>query len=275
MRPKRELIAPPARLAVGAQVEVHVVARRRTSAAAGAVEVADFTAQRRNIAAGGRHRQPLARGGGGARASAQSEPSTPPQKKPKPTPAHKPTPPPQKKLKASTPPRRREVDREAPDTDVRARPSPSTSTRDKVELHAAFAHAVLEISAVRAQRVRQKFLGTPKERQAIARAQSRTFRETDRHSMYYVRARQKMIREMRGKGERRPRAASNAEAQAVVFTTYLFRLYNRMSTFVLWRLLRKYVTTPDTAKPAGVGGGARLAHQGGPRRVRLRAARVQ
>ena len=43
MRPKRELIAPPARLAVGAQVEVTWSHDGQPTAFAGEVEVADFT----------------------------------------------------------------------------------------------------------------------------------------------------------------------------------------------------------------------------------------
>ena len=129
--------------------------------------------------------------------SAQSEPSTPPQKS---------------IVKRPTPTSARTIT-----VDVDG---------DKVELHAAFADAVLKISAVRAQRVQQKLLGTPTERQAIHGRNSHFFRETDRHSMYYVRARQKMIREMRGKDSDDLGPLSNAEAQAVVFTTYLFRLYN-------------------------------------------------
>ena len=180
--------------------------------------------------------------------SAKSKPSTPPQKKPKPTKPSKPSTPPQKKHKPT--PQKSIVKRPAPTS---ARTITVDVNGDKVELHTAFTHAVLKISAIRAQRVRQKFFGSPKELKAIIGYNSHFFRETDRHSMYYVRARQKMIREMRGKpasdtSDLGP--LSNAEAKAVVFTTYLFRLYNRLGTFVLWSLLRKYVTTPDTAKPA-------------------------
>ena len=234
--------------------------RGRTTACtafAGEVEVADFTGAvaqycvRYNDGTGSHwHAAAVVRA-----SSAQSKPSTPPQKKLKPTPTRKPTPPPQKKLK---PPSAAESDPPPPpQKSIVKRPAPTSARTitvdvdgDKVELHAAFADAVLKISAVRAQRVRQKFLGTPTERQAIHGRNSHFFRETDRHSMYYVRARQKMIREMRGKDSDDLGPLSNAEAQAVVFTTYLFRLYNRMGTFVLWSLLRKYVTTPDTAKPA-------------------------
>ena len=257
MRPKRELIAPPARLAVGAQVEVTWSHDGQPTAFAGEVEVADFTGAvaqycvRYNDGTGSHwHAAAVVRA-----SSAQSEPSTPPQKKPKPTPTRKLTPPPQKKLKPPMP--RKPYPPPPPQKSIVKRPTPTSARTitvdvdgDKVELHAAFADAVLKISAVRAQRVQQKFLGTPTERQAIHGRNSHFFRETDRHSMYYVRARQKMIREMRGKDSDDLGPLSNAEAQAVVFTTYLFRLYNRLGTFVLWSLLRKYVTTPDTAKPA-------------------------
>ena len=164
---------------------------------------------------------------------------------------------------------RREVIVKRPTPTARA-PSPSTSTATRS-------------SCTPPSRRRSRDLRHPRsvgrssrhadERQAIHGRNSRFFRETDRHGMHYVRARQKMIREMRGKGSDDLGTLSNAEAQAVVFTTYLFRLYNRMSTFVLWSLLRKYVQARH--REARQVGGARLAHQGGPRRVPLRTARVQ
>ena len=166
-----------------------MVARRRGHSFAGEVPVADATGNRGAILCAyndgtGSHWHAAAV----VRASsAKSKPSTPPQKKLKPTPAHKPTPPPQKKPKAST--------AAAAAKSIVKRPAPTSARTitvdvdgDKVELQADFADAVLKISAVRAQRVQQKFLGTPTERQIHGR-NSHFFRETDRHSMYYVRAR--------------------------------------------------------------------------------------
>ena len=183
MRPKRERVAPPARLAVGAQVEVTWSHDGVATAFVGEVEVADFTGAvaqycvRYNDGTGSHwHAAAAVRASG-----AQSKPSTPPQKKPKPTPAHKPTPPPQKKPKASTPPRKSIAKRPAPTS---ARTITVDVDGDKVELQADFANAVLEISAVRAQRVRHKFLGTLQERETIVGRNSHFFRETDRHSMY-------------------------------------------------------------------------------------------
>ena len=92
MRPKRELIAPAARLAVGAQVEVTWCHDGTLTAFAGEVLVADFTGTVAQYLieyfdGSGSHWHAAAV----VRASsAQSKPSTPPQKKLKPTKPSKP-----------------------------------------------------------------------------------------------------------------------------------------------------------------------------------------
>jgi len=72
--------------------------------------------------------------------------------------------------------------------------------------------------------------------------------------MYYCRARVNMLWAHRNRVNW-PMTAdlgklSDAEAQAVVLSTFLFRMYNRMGTFVRFGLLRFHVNNPDKA---GVG----------------------
>ena len=122
-----------------------------------------------------------------------------------------------------------------------------------------FVDAVLYVSHVRAKRVHQRFVEgcAPDE---LRDRKTYFFRETDRHSMYYVRARTAMLWSMRhgAKGSHNadtPAAdlgrLTQAEAEAVVFSTACFRLYNRLGTFTRWNLLRAHVEgDPDTAEVA-------------------------
>ena len=121
---------------------------------------------------------------------------------------------------------------------------------DKVELQKDWVDNFLEASCWQAQLCRGRFL---EERGDLDGTKCHFFRELDRHTMYYVRARRKLLAEMRGMAELHAGhdfgVLSDEEAQAVVLSTVLFRLYNRLGTFVRWELMKKYVREPASAPP--------------------------
>ena len=279
MRPKRELIAPPARLAVGAQVEVTwshdgqpqpspVKWRSLTSPAPWRNTVcATMTA----LAATGTRRRRCARRA--RRASHRRRRRRSPSRRRRASRRHR-----RRRSsradaeKASPPP---------PQKSIVKRPAPTSARTitvdvdgDKVELHADFADAVLKISAVRAQRVQQKFLGTPRGAPGDPRAQLALL-PRDGPPLHVLRARaaEDDPRDAR-QGQRRPRAAvERGGAGGGLHHLPLPPLQPD-------GYLRAVEPAPQVRHDAGyrearqVGGGARLAHQGGPRRVPLRAARV-
>ena len=82
-----------------------------------------------------------------------------------------------------------------------------------ISMRKDYVDAVLHISQVRAARVRQRFV----ERCAPEQLRGRKayfFRETDRHSMYYVRARTAMLRAMRQGAKKRPHGAAGDALEA-------------------------------------------------------------
>ena len=122
----------------------------------------------------------------------------------------------------------------------------------EVQLRKDWAVNFFEASCWQAQLCHGRFV----EKVEVERLEGRKchfFRELDRHTLYYVRARCQLLAKMRGIevqaghdfGE-----LSEEEAQAVVLSTVLFRMYNRLGTFVRWALLTKYVKKPASAAPA-------------------------
>lgn len=114
-----------------------------------------------------------------------------------------------------------------------------------------FYAAVVEASIVQAETCNQRFVQGPQ--LDVSGRKSHFFRELDRHTMYYVRARRAMLARMRGmpSGTLRPGydlgELSQAEAQAVVMATVIFRLFNRMDTFVRFHVMSRHVKDPRTA----------------------------
>ena len=115
------------------------------------------------------------------------------------------------------------------------------------------------MSVLRAARVHARFVQRV-DRERLAGFKSYFFRETDRHTMYYVRGRLHMLHAMRKKRPSSPMSEdvgvlSADEAEAVVFSTFVYRLYNRLDTVVRWALLRRHVADaghdPDTEAEPG------------------------
>ena len=116
---------------------------------------------------------------------------------------------------------------------------------DEVQLNAAWTSAFLQAGLVQADRCRQRFVERCKPA-ALAGLKSYFFRETDRHSIFYVRARREMLWRMRGKSGTPPVAhdfgtLSDEEAQAVVCSAFTFRLVNRLASFVRFAVLSRRV----------------------------------
>ena len=158
--------------------------------------------------------------------------------------------------------------RERPASD--AAPPRGRATRVKVEAERPsfvadddFIRASVEFSVVMAERSRARFV----ERADVAGQKCYYFRELDRHSMYYVRARLALLWHMRHASKHdvyRPWVEvpadayrvdagrlNDIESEAVVLASFVFRLFNRMETFVRWAVLARHVSrTADFATAA-------------------------
>lgn len=118
-------------------------------------------------------------------------------------------------------------------------------------LHGQFMNAAVKAAVTQAECLADRFVHG----KDVRYRKCGFFRELDRHTMYYVRARRALLRRMRGLGSDLPAdhdlgRLSQKEAEAVVMASVIFRLYNRMDAFVRWHVMGKYVKDPRTASVA-------------------------
>lgn len=109
-------------------------------------------------------------------------------------------------------------------------------------MHDEFMRAVVEAALAQAECCADRFVHG----EDVSGRKCHFFRELDRHTMYYVRARRTLLRRMRGGLETAAPdhdlgSLTQAEAEAVVMSTVIFRLFNRMDAFVRWHLMSKHV----------------------------------